>query len=336
MTNQRVVLAARPRGELKEEDFRFEEVDVASPAENEVLVRTMYLSLDPYMRGRMSEVKSYAPSLEIGQVMPGGAIAEVVESRAGGLRRGDIVATGNSGWQQYAVVPASGAWKVDASLAPLSAYLGVLGMPGLTAYTGLINIGQPKPGETVVVAAAAGAVGSVVGQVARIKGCRAVGIAGGEEKCAYVTRDLRFDVCVDHRSEKLAEDLAAACPNGIDVYFENVGGKVFEAVLPLLNPFARVPVCGLIAYYNVAMPSRGIDRTPMILRQILVKRLTFRGFIVSDFAGQQPQFAQDMAGWVRDGKVRHREHIVEGFEKVVAAFQGLFRGENVGKLVVKM
>ncbi len=336
MTNRRVVLAARPKGEPKDGDFRFEQVDVPPPADGEVLVRTIYLSLDPYMRGRMSEAKSYAPSVEIGQVMPGGAIAEVVESKTDRLRIGDIVATGNSGWQQYAVVPASAAWKIDPQLAPLPAYLGVLGMPGLTAYTGLLNIGQPKAGETVVVAAAAGAVGSVVGQIARIKGCRAIGIAGGEEKCAYVVRDLGFDACVDHRSERFADNLAAACPKGVDVYFENVGGKVFETVLPLLNPFGRVPVCGLIAYYNMAAPARGIDRTPMLLRDILVRRLTLRGFIVSDFASQQPQFAREVAGWLREGKLRHREHIVEGFDNVVEAFRGLFRGENIGKLVVKV
>ncbi len=336
MANRRVVLAARPKGEPKNEDFRFEEAPVPSPGDGQVLVRTLYLSLDPYMRGRMNDAKSYAAPTEIGQVMPGSAVAEVVESKAAGFETGDVVATGNTGWQEYAVVPSSGVWKVDASLAPPPAYLGVLGMPGLTAYTGLLNIGQPKAGETVVVAAAAGAVGSAVGQIARIKGCRAVGIAGGPQKCAHVVDDLRFDACVDHRSATFVDDLKAACPKGVDIYFENVGGKVFEAVLPLMNRFGRIPVCGLIAHYNTTMPARGIDRTPAILGAILVNRLTVRGYFVSDFASQQPEFARDMAGWLREDELRHREHVVEGFDNVVTAFQGLFRGENIGKLVVRM
>lgn len=334
--NRRIVLAARPKGEPKDTDFRIEDAAMPSPEAGEVLVRTVYLSLDPYMRSRMSEGKSYAPSAEIGDVMPAGAIAEVVESKAAGFVAGDVVATANSGWQQYAVVPPTAAWKIDTTLAPAPAYLGVLGMPGMTAYTGLLNIGQPKAGETVVVAAAAGAVGSVVGQIARIKGCRAVGIAGGPAKCEHVVTELGFDACVDHRSPTFAAELKAACPAGVDIYFENVGGKVFETVLPLMNMFGRIPLCGLVAYYNMAMPTRGVDRTPLVLSTMLINRLTVRGFIVFDFAGQQADFARDIATWLREGRIRHREHIVEGFDTIIPAFQGLFKGENVGKLVVKI
>lgn len=334
-TNRRIVLAARPKGEPNDSDFRLEETDVPVPAQGQVLLRTLYFSLDPYMRGRMNAGPSYAPPVEIGQVMEGGAVGQVVESKSPDWRPGDVVLS-YTGWQEYAIADASAVRGIDSSLAPVSTALGVLGMPGLTAYTGLLNIGQPKPGETVVVAAAAGAVGSVVGQIAKIKGCRAVGIAGGKQKCDFVRNDLGFDVCVDHRGAAFAEELKTACPKGIDVYFENVGGRVLQAVAPLLNPFGRVPVCGLIAHYNATELPPGPDRVPMLMAAVLTRRLTLRGFIVTDFAGQQPDFIRDMTLWLRDGKIKYREDVVEGIENAVSAFRGLLHGRNFGKLLVRV
>lgn len=333
--NRRIVLAQRPKGEPKQSDFRLEETGVTEPKEGEVLLRTLYLSLDPYMRGRMNDGPSYAPPVEINGVMEGGTVSEVVESKSPKLQAGDIVLS-YSGWQEYATAKAVHLQKLDPKLAPVSTAVGVLGMPGMTAYTGLLNIGQPKPGETVVVAAAAGAVGSVVGQIAKIKGCRAVGVAGGKDKCDFVRNELGFDACIDHRSPNFAADLKAACPKGIDIYFENVGGAVFQAVLPLLNPFARVPVCGLIAHYNATEAPAGPDRSPMLMGAILTKRLTLRGFIVSDYAAQREDFLRDMAAWIRDGKVKYREDVVDNIENTVEAFQGLLRGRNFGKLLVRL
>jgi len=333
--NRRIVLAARPVGEPVDENFRLEESDIPAPGEGETLLRTVYLSLDPYMRGRMNEAQSYAPPVEIGQVMEGGTVSEVVESKAAEVRPGDLV-VGHTGWQEYSVAGAKGLRRIDPNLAPISTALGILGMPGLTAYTGLLNIGQPKDGETVVVAAAAGAVGSAVGQIAKIKGCRAVGIAGGKQKCDIVVKEFGFDACIDHRSRTFARELKAACPQGVDIYFENVGGQVFGAVLPLLNPFARVPVCGLISQYNATGLPSGPDGVPLLLGAILVKRLTFRGFIVTDFGGQRPEFEKEMAQWLRTGRVKYREDVVDGLQNAVAAFKGLFRGQNVGKLLVRV
>jgi NADPH-dependent curcumin reductase CurA len=334
-TNRRIVLAARPHGEPRDEDFRLEAVDLVSPGQYQVLLRTIYLSLDPYMRGRMNAGPSYAPPVEVGQVMEGGTISAVVESRSPTFVPGDIV-LGYTGWQEYAVAPADSLRKLDPARAPVSTALGVLGMPGLTAYTGLLNIGRPKPGETVVVAAASGAVGSVVGQIAKIKGCRAVGVAGGKQKCDFVVQELGFDACVDHHSAPFPQDLKAACPNGVDVYFENVGGRVLNAVLPLMNPFGRVPVCGLISQYNATGLTAGIDRVPTFMGGILVKRLTFQGFIVSDFAAQKDDFEREMIQWRRADKVRYREDVIDGLENAVAAFQGLLKGRNFGKLLVRL
>ncbi len=333
--NRRIVLAARPKGEPSDEHFRLEEVPVPRPGEGQVLLRTRYLSLDPYMRGRMNAGPSYAAPVEIGDVMEGGTAGEVVESNAPDLKPGDLV-LGRWGWQEYAVADARSVRKADPSVAPITTRLGVLGMPGLTAYTGLLNIGQPKAGETVVVAAAAGPVGSAVGQIAKIKGCRVVGVAGSAEKCDLVTREFGFDACVNHRDDAFEQELAAACPGGIDIYFENVGGRVFQAVLPLMNQFGRIPLCGLISQYNATMPPRGVDRTPLVLTAILVKRLTLRGFIVHDFEGQRPEFLRDMTQWLREGRVKYREHVVDGLENAVTAFKGLFHGENVGKLLVRI
>ena len=335
MKNRRIVLAARPAGDPADTDFRLEEIDIPSPGDGQVLLRTLYLSLDPYMRGRMNAGPSYAPPVQIGEVMEGGTVNEVVESKSPQWRPGALVRS-YTGWQEYALAEGSGLERIDPHVAPVSTALGVLGMPGLTAYTGLLNIGQPKAGETVVVAAASGAVGSVVGQIAKIKGCRAVGVAGSQQKCDFVRTTLGFDACVNHRSEKFAEELRAACPKGIDVYFENVGGRVLEAMVPLLNLFGRVPVCGLIAHYSAVALPKGPDHTPLLMSAILTKRLMFRGFIVMDFASQKAEFERDMAAWLREGKMKYREDIVDGLENAVPAFRGLLQGQNFGKLLVRV
>ena len=268
-------------------------------------------------------------------VMEAGCVSVVVQSNLASFQPGDIV-EGRSGWQSHAVSNGRGLRKLDPGAAPLSTALGVLGMPGMTAYTGLLTIGQPKPGETVAVAAASGAVGQVVGQIAKLKGCRVVGIAGGARKCAYIKDELGFDAAVDHRQPDFAAALGAACPTGIDVYFENVGGAVFAAVLPLLNDFARVPVCGLIAHYNATGAPDGPDRLPGLMRTVLTKRLTFRGFIVSDFAAQHGDFLRDVGLWLKEGKIKYREDFVDGLEHAPRAFLGLLRGENFGKLIVRV
>jgi len=334
-TNRRILLARRPTGEPSEADFTLSEVELEGPQPGQILLRTLWLSLDPYMRGRMSDRKSYAPSVEIGDVMVGGTVTEVVTSKLEGFTPGDIV-EGRTGWQEYALSNGAGMRKVDPTLGPISTALGVLGMPGMTAYFGLFNIGEPKPGETVVVSAAAGAVGAIVGQLAKIKGCRVVGIAGAPEKCAYVVNELGFDECVSHREPDLAQRLEKACPKGIDVYFENVGGRVFEAVLPLLNDFARVPVCGLIAHYNDIELPAGPNQVPLLMRAILSHRLRVRGFIRGDFLDQQASFFEDMSRWIREKRIKYREDIVEGLENAPGAFLKLFRGENFGKLLVQV
>ena len=331
---KRIVLASRPQGEPKVSDFRLEDYTLAAPADGQVALRTIWLSLDPYMRGRMSDGPSYAAPVPIGGVMEGGTVAEVIESKSPAFAVGDIVLA-HSGWQSHGIADAKGLRKIDPSLGPVSTAVGVLGMPGMTAYTGLLDIGKPQPGETVVVAAASGAVGSAVGQIAMVKGARAVGIAGGADKCAYVKDVLGFADCIDHRDPDFAAKLKAACPKGIDVYFENVGGAVFEAVFPLLNAFARVPVCGLIAQYNDTA-----DTAPKwagaMLRNILTKRINIRGFIVSDFAGRRQEFLQDMSAWVHDGKIKHKEFITDGLEHAPDAFIGLLKGANFGKQLVRV
>jgi NADPH-dependent curcumin reductase CurA len=334
-TYRRIVLASRPKGEPTDENFRMETVAVPTAGEGQVVLKTLYLSLDPYMRGRMNDGPSYATPVQIGEVMGARTVSEVTESKSPDRKVGDVVLC-DAGWQEYTVADAKRTQKLEGWTAPVSTALGVLGMPGLTAYTGLLNIGQPKEGETVVVAAAAGAVGAVVGQIAKIKGCHVVGIAGGPDKCDYVVKELGFDACLDHRSDNLAEQLKAACQKGIDVYFENVGGKVFDAVWPLLNNFARIPVCGLISNYNATKLPDGPDRTQMLLASILIKRLTFRGFIVSDFSSQYIDFLKDVSGWIQDGRVKYREDVAEGIENTVSAFQGLLKGKNFGKQLVKM
>lgn len=333
--NQRILLASRPDGKPAPEHFKLDAVPVAEPADGQVLLKVLFLSLDPYMRGRMNAGKSYAKPVEVGDVMEGGTVARVVRSRHPDFAEGDVVLS-YSGWQSDAVADGATLRKIDPSAAPVSTALGVLGMPGFTAYAGLLTIGQPQPGETVVVAAASGAVGSAVGQIAKIKGARAVGIAGGADKCAFLRDELGFDAVVDHRAPDFAAQLEAACPQGIDVYFENVGGHVWDAVFPLLNDFARVPVCGLIAQYNDTAPRPGPDRLPGVMREILSRSLLIRGFIQREFVDQRPAFEREMAAWIASGQVRYREDIVDGLEAAPQAFIGLLEGRNFGKLVVRV
>src|SRR3979411_2434894 len=331
---KRIVLVSRPVGEPKPSDFRVEHYALPAPGEGQVLLRTIWLSLDPYMRGRMSDGPSYAAPVPIGGVMEGGTVCEVIASNNPDFAKGDIVLS-RAGWQSHALSDGKDLRKVDPKLGPVSTAVGVLGIPGMTAYTGLLEIGKPQPGETVVVAAASGAVGSAVGQIAKIKGARGGGIARGKEKCAYVKYELGFDDCVDPRDPDLAAKLKAACPKGIDVYFENVGGAVFEAVFPLLNAFARIPVCGLIAHYNDTEASAPKWASSM-MRAVLTKRLNIRGFIVSDFAARHADFLRDTSGWGREGKVRHREFVTEGLDSAPAAVMGLLKGANFGKQLVRV
>jgi NADPH-dependent curcumin reductase CurA len=328
--NRQVLLKSRPEGAPSLDNFELVDAPIPEPGEGEVLMRTLYLSLDPYMRGRMSAAKSYAAPAAVGRPMVGGTVGRIVASRHPGYAAGDVV-LGYGGWQEYALSNGAGLRKLDPAGAPVSTALGVLGMPGMTAYVGLLEIGRPQPGETVVVAAASGAVGSVVGQIAKIRGCRAVGIAGGAEKCRFVAGELGFDACVDHRAPDFARQLEAACPKGIDVYFENVGGRVQQTVWPLLNEFARVPVCGLIAQYNATTATPGPDMV-----SVLRKRLLLRGFIVSDFAARQADFLREAGEWVRTGRLKYREDIVDGLEQAPAAFLGLLEGRNFGKLLVRI
>ncbi len=334
--NQRIVLASRPVGAPTPENFRMERVALSELEEGQVLLRTLYLSLDPYMRGRMSDAPSYAAPVQIDEVMTGGAVSRVELSRHPKFSEGDLV-VGVTGWQSHCISDGKQLKPLPPGLPSPSLALSVLGMPGMTAYMGLMDIGQPKAGETLVVAAASGAVGSVVGQVARIKGLRVVGVAGGAEKCRYVVEELGFDACVDHKSPTFTRDLAQACEKGIDIYFENVGGEVFDAVLPLLNPKARIPLCGLIAQYNASALPEGPDRLALLQRTLLTKRIRMQGFIVfDDYGDRQQEFYAAMAPWVRDGKVRFREDLVEGLDHAPTAFIGLLEGRNFGKLVVKV
>jgi len=333
--NRRVVLAARPKGLPKPSDFRLEEAPLPKPQDGEVLLKVQYLSLDPYMRGRMDDGPSYAEPTAIGEEIEGGTVATVLESRASAYKPGDIVLS-YSGWQSHAVAKANQLRKLDPKAAPVTTSLGVLGMPGFTAYTGLRNIGKPKPWETVVVAAASGAVGAIVGQIAKISGARAVGIAGGKEKCAFIREELGFDAAIDHRAPDMAAQLAKACPKGIDVYFENVGGHVWDAVFPLLNNFARIPVCGLIAQYNDVPPFPGPDRFPLVMDDVLSKRFHIQGFIQFDYAEQRPDFYRDMAQWIREGRVKYREDFIDGLENAPEGLIGLLQGKNFGKLIVRV
>ncbi|MGI9331860.1 MAG: NADP-dependent oxidoreductase [Gammaproteobacteria bacterium] len=334
-TNRRITLAARPEGAPKDSDFEMVEDAIPTPVAGELLLKTHYLSLDPYMRGRMNEGKSYAANVALGDTMVGGAVSEVLASGHEKFAAGDFV-FGYTGWQEYCVSDGAGLRRVDPDDGPLSYALGVLGMPGHTAYVGMLDIGQPQEGNTVVVSAATGAVGSVAGQLARIKGCRVVGVAGGKSKCDYAVSELRFDACIDHKSEDFAEQLEAACPHGVDVYYENVGGKVLHATVALMNVGARMPVCGLVSYYNLASAPAGPDLTPRLMRYVLTQRIKMQGFIIFDHAHREAVFRNDVSAWLKSGELRYREDVVEGLDNAVGAFQGLLEGRNFGKLVVKL
>jgi NADPH-dependent curcumin reductase CurA len=335
LRNMQVRLASRPHGMPSRENFDITETEETAEPIHGLRLRTLWLSIDPYMRARMSSRPSYTEPTRLGDVMPGGTVSQVVASSRSDYREGDFV-LGYTGWQAYAHSDGQNLRKLDPAIAPVSTALGILGMPGMTAYTGLLNIGQPKPGETLVVAAAAGAVGSVVGQIAKLKGCRVVGIAGGKLKAEYVKEQLGFDDAIDHSSEEFANDLTRACPNGIDIYFENVGGKVWNAVYPLLNPFARIPVCGVISNYNEDGGIGGKQSDEDLIRQVLFKRLRIQGYIVTDFSSQEQEFLRDASAWFTQGKLKYKEHVVEGLSKAPEALIGLLRGENFGKLLVKV
>jgi len=335
--NRRIVLANRPRGLPDKNTLRLESSDIPKPTKGEMLLRTRFLSLDPYMRGRMNDAKSYAEPVKIDEVMTGQVVAEVMSSNLDKYAPGDLVLA-SSGWQDYAISDGEQVINIGKSPSNPSWSLGILGMPGYTAYAGLLLIGEPKRGETVVVAAASGPVGATVGQIAKIKGCRVVGIAGGTEKCTHVVDNLGFDACIDHRSDDFAEQLKAACPDGIDIYFENVGGKVLYGVLPLLNAFARVPVCGVVSWYNLARLPDGPDMGPAILGTILRMKVKVQGFIIYDSfpISTYQDFRRDMEGWLADGKIQYKEQIVEGLEAAPEALNNLLLGRSFGKVVVKV
>lgn len=331
-THRRVVLVRRPPGEPAESDFRVEEVAVPAPRHGEVLVKVLWLSLDPYQRGRMRDAASYAAAVGIGEVMTGGTVGEVVASQHPGFAVGDIVED-RLGWQEYAIGGGPTLRKVDPAIAPISTANGILGMPGMTAYFGLLEVGQPKPGETIVVSAASGAVGQVVGQIGKIMGCRVVGIAGGKKKCDFVTGELGFDACIDYKAEKdLDAALRAACPNGPDVYFDNVGGEISDAVLRNINFHGRVALCGSISQYNATTTPMG----PRLLGTFVGKRVRAQGFIVTDFAERYGPARRQMGEWVRSGRLKYREDVVEGIANAPRAFIGMLRGENFGKMLVKL
>lgn len=334
--NERIVLVSRPKGEPKDENFRLEKVDIPTLNDGQILLKTMYISLDPYMRGRMSDGPSYAAPVALGDVMVAGTISQVVESKNVKFQVGEWIFSGN-GWQQYAVVEEDQCKSLGMHPEMPSWALGILGMPGFTAYMGLLDIGQPKAGETLVVAAATGPVGATVGQIAKLKGCRTVGIAGGEEKCRYAVETLGFDQCINHYDADFAQQLKDAVPNGIDIYFENVGGKVFDAVLPLLNTAARVPVCGVVSQYNHQDLLHNNDRLPTFMMDLIKKRIRVQGFIIfDDYAEHYPAFYEEMSSWLKAGKIKYKEDVVEGLENTVNAFIGLLNGKNFGKLVVKL
>lgn len=336
MQNRRWVLASRPHGAPTPENFRLEEQPIPEPGEGQVLLRTEWLSLDPYMRGRMSDAPSYSPPVEIGAVMVGGTVSRVERSNHPDFKPGEWV-LGYSGWQTHALSDGKELVKLGDNPTHPSWSLGILGMPGFTAYMGLLDIGQPKSGETLVVAAATGPVGATVGQIGKIKGCRVVGVAGGEEKCRHAVEVLGFDKCIDHHADDFAQQLADACPDGIDVYYENVGGKVFDAVLPLLNTSARVPICGLVSGYNATDLPDGPDRLPLLMGTLLKKRIRMQGFIIAqDYGDRIDEFQAQMGRWVQEGKIHYREQVTDGLENAPQALIGLLEGKNFGKVVIRV
>ena len=329
--NHQFRLAARPVGMPKRSDWTYAEEPVREPGDGEFLVKVLYISLDPAMRGWMNESRSYIAPVGIGEVMRAGGVGRVIASKNQAFAPGNFV-YGVFGVQEYAISNGKGVMKVDARVAPLPVFLGTLGMPGMTAYFGLLDTGQPKPGETVVVSCAAGAVGMVVGQIAKIKGCRVVGIAGGHEKCNYITKDLNFDAAIDYKSEDVKKSLQNYCPKGVDVYFDNVGGDILDAVLTQLARGARVVLCGAISQYNNTTPIKG----PSNYLSLLVNRATMKGMLVLDYAERYGEAAREMAGWMKAGQLKSREDIVEGFETFPETLLKLFKGENTGKLVLKV
>lgn len=335
-TNRRIVLASRPVGAPTLENFRLEETAKPRPGKGEMLLRSIYLSLDPYMRGRMNDAPSYAPPVALDEVMVGATVCQIEESRNPDFEVGEWVVN-FSGWQLYALSDGTDLRRLGKNPEHPSYALGILGMPGFTAYIGLLEIGQPKQGDTLVVAAATGPVGSTVGQLGKSKGCRVVGVASGPEKCAYATEVLGFDACLDRRDSEFAEQLRMTCADGIDIYYENVGGKVFDAVLPLLKIGARIPVCGLVSRYNATQLPDGPDRLSQLMATILVKRLKVQGFIIFDYYGHRyDEFIKEMSEMLSTGKIHYREQLVNGLENMPQAFIGLLEGKNFGKLVVKV
>ncbi|HZP91806.1 MAG TPA: NADP-dependent oxidoreductase [Burkholderiales bacterium] len=328
--NLQVLLASRPTGWVEESNFKIVESEIPKAGPGEIVIRNHWLSLDPYMRGRMSAAKSYAAPVEIGEVMTGGTVGEIVESQHPKFKPGTFV-VGPLGWQLYAKSDGAGLTVVDAKAVPLSAYLGVCGMPGATAYIGLLEHCAPKPGETVLVSAATGAVGGVVGQLAKLAGCRAVGIAGGPKKCDYAVKELGFDACVDYKAGKLLDDLKAACPSGVDCYFENVGGEVLDNAFRVLNPFSRVALCGMISDYNAPEPY-GVK----MLRALLVNRVKLQGFIVFDRPDLYQRAVARLVRWVAEGKIRYHETVADGLRNAPKAFIGMLKGQNLGKQLVKL
>jgi NADPH:quinone reductase len=330
--NRQFVLAARPVGLPKESDFALSEAPLPPLAQGQLLLRTLFLSVDPYMRSRMTGIRTYADPVNIGQRMVAGTVGQVIESRNPKFQPGDIF-DGYWGWQEYAISDGEKLRKLDPQLAPISTALGVLGMPGMTAYFGLLDICKPQPGETVVVSGAAGAVGSLVGQIAKIVGCRAVGIAGTDEKVAWVVHELGFDDAFNYKTTgNYVDALKKACPNGIDCYFDNVGGAITDAVFPVLNPKARISICGQISQYNALKPEPGLR----IFIYLLTKQARAEGFLVYQFADRYPEGIAQMAKWIKEGKLKYREQIIEGFENTPRAFIGMLQGENTGKMLVKV
>ncbi|MEH2171980.1 NADP-dependent oxidoreductase [Nostoc sp.] len=328
--NQQILLKSRPLGEPKESDFALVETAIPEPGEGEVLNRTIYLSLDPYMRGRMSDRESYAAPVELGSVMVGGTVSQVMKSNHPQFSTGDFV-LGYDGWQAYGISKGETLRKLDPNQARISYALGVTGMPGMTAYFALLDVGQPKTGETVVVSAASGAVGSVVGQIAKIKGCRVVGVAGSDAKCNYVVKELGFDACINHKTQELSSALKAACPNGVDIYFDNTAGPILEAVLQHINQGARIPLVGLISQYNAENSPPGPNLMPL-----LVKRALIKGFLVGDYQHRQAEFVKDVSGWLQEGKLKYKEDVVQKLENAPHALIGLLQGKNFGKLIVQV
>ena len=334
--NTKILLNERPHGEPKLGDFKTVKEDIIKPNDGEVLLKTIYMSLDPYMRGRMNDAKSYAKPVEIGEVMEAGALSQVIESKSKLFKPGDFV-EGRTGWQDNPTVDEKKLRLIDPKMAPLSTSIGVLGMPGTTAYVGMHNFAKPQKGETLVVSAASGAVGATVGQIGKIYGCRVVGVAGTNDKCEFTKTELGFDDCVNYKDADFKEKLKSACPDGVDIYWENVGGITFDTVMPLLNDYARIPVCGLISLYNATSLKGGEkDRLPLLFRQILTKRMMIKGFIVFNHYDQREESIIALSKWINEGKIKYKEDFVEGLENAPNAFIGLLNGKNFGKLVVKV